>query len=76
MVDPLTQVVGLLQPSASFSKLVLAGGAWTVRRDDHGQPFYAAVLEGACRLAIDGEAEIVLAAGDFVLIPEIGRAHV
>ncbi|MDE4909235.1 AraC family transcriptional regulator [Methylobacterium sp. 092160098-2] len=69
MVDPLTQVVGLLQPSASFSKLVLAGGAWIVRRDDHGQPFYAAVLEGACRLAIDGEAEIVLAAGDFVLIP-------
>ncbi|WP_342636291.1 AraC family transcriptional regulator [Methylobacterium brachiatum] len=40
-----------------------------MRRDDHGQPFYAAVLEGACRLAIDGEAEIVLTAGDFVLIP-------
>ncbi len=69
MADPLTQVVGLLRPSASFSKIVTASGLWAVRRADDGRPFYAAVLEGACRLAIEGEAEIVLAPGDFVLVP-------
>ncbi len=69
MADPLTEVVGLLRPSASLSKLVTAGGAWAVRRSDSGQPFYSAVLDGACRLAVPGEDELVLAAGDFVLIP-------
>ena len=47
MSDPLTQVVGLLQPSASFSKLVVAAGAWAVRRSDEGRPFYCAVLDGS-----------------------------
>ena len=69
MPDPLTQVVGLLRPSAPLSKLVTGSGLWAVRRADSGRPFYAAVLEGGCRLAIDGEAGIVLREGDFVLIP-------
>ncbi|XYD09724.1 AraC family transcriptional regulator [Methylobacterium sp. NMS12] len=69
MPDPLTQVVGLLRPSAPLSKLVTGSGPWAVRRSDSGRPFYAAVLEGGCRLAIDGEAGIVLREGDFVLIP-------
>ncbi|MGT2488883.1 cupin domain-containing protein [Methylobacterium oryzae CBMB20] len=69
MPDPLTQVVGLLRPSASLSKRVTGSGLWAVRRADAGRPFYAAVLEGGCRLAIDGEAGIVLGEGDFVLIP-------
>lgn len=69
MPDPLAQVVGLLQPSASFSKLVVASGAWAVRRLDDGQPFYCAVLDGACRLSVAGQAPITLKAGDFVLLP-------
>lgn len=68
MSDPLTQVVGLLQPSASFSKLVVASGAWTVRRVDDGRPFYCAVLEGGCRLTVAGQEPIILQQGDFVLI--------
>jgi AraC-like DNA-binding protein len=69
MSDPLTQVVGLLQPNASFSKLVVASGAWAVRRLDEGRPFYCAVLEGACRLSIAGHAPITLEQGDFALVP-------
>lgn len=69
MTDPLTHVVGLLRPNASFSKLVIGGGHWAVRRSDDGRPFYAAVLDGACRLTVDGQAEVVLRTGDFVLIP-------
>lgn len=69
MSDPLTQVVGLLRPSASFSKLVIAAGAWAVRRADNGRPFYCAVLDGSCRLSMAGQAPITLESGDFVLIP-------
>ena len=69
MADPLAQVVGLLQPSASVSKLVVASGAWAVRRSDEGRPFYCAMLDGSCRLSIVGEAPIRLEKGDFVLVP-------
>ena len=66
--DPLTQVIGLLQPSARFSKLATATGRWAVRPPGAG-PFYAAILEGACELSIAGGAAIKLGRGDFVLIP-------
>ncbi len=69
MSDPLTQVVGLLQPNASFSKLVIASGAWAVRRSDDGRPFYCAVLDGSCRLSVSGQEPITLERGDFVLVP-------
>ena len=69
MVDPLAEVVLLLQPTARFSKSVIGAGAWRVRRSDAGQPFYCAVLEGSCRLTLDEREPLVLEAGDFVLVP-------
>jgi AraC-like DNA-binding protein len=69
MIDPLAEVVTLLQPGARFSKLVLGAGSWRVRRSDSGQPLYYVILEGACRMQIDGREPIELVAGDFVLIP-------
>lgn len=69
MVDPLAEVVTLLQPAARFSKHVVGAGPWQIRRSDAGQPFYCAVLEGGCRLALEGHEPVVLQAGDFVLIP-------
>lgn len=69
MLDPLAEVVGLLQPGARFSKIVAGAGAWRVRRVEVGLPFYAVVLEGACRLAVDGQRPLMLKAGDFVLVP-------
>lgn len=69
MVDPLAEVVLLLQPTARFSKNVIGAGAWRVRRSDAGQPFYCAVLEDRCRLTLDGREPLVLEAGDFVLVP-------
>ncbi|MGV2292348.1 AraC family transcriptional regulator [Trinickia sp. YCB016] len=67
--DPLAEVVTLLQPSARFSKLVHCASPWRVSRSDAGQPFYCVVLEGGCRIAIDGHEPIELLSGDFVLIP-------
>jgi AraC-like DNA-binding protein len=69
MSDPLTDVIGLLQPNASHSKLVLAAGAWAVRRSDAGRPFYCVVLEHSCTLTLAGQTPITLETGDFVLAP-------
>ena len=69
MIDPLAEVVTLLQPGARFSKLVLGASPWRVSRSDAGQPFYCVILEGACRMVIDGHEPIELVSGDFVLIP-------
>ena len=68
MNDPLTQVIGLLQPSASFSKLVTASGCWAVRPPGTG-PFYVAMLEGDCELSVTGHVLVRLGRGDFMLIP-------
>lgn len=69
MIDPLAEVVSLLQPRARFSKVVGAAGAWRVRRAESGQPFYCVVMDGACRLAVGEQEPLSLCRGDFVLIP-------
>lgn len=68
MHDPLTQVIGLLRPSASFSKLATAAGSWAVRPPPEG-PFYGAMLEGDCELSIVGRSPVRLGRGDFILLP-------
>ncbi|MGF6300435.1 AraC family transcriptional regulator [Paraburkholderia sp. WC7.3d] len=69
MIDPLAEVVTLLQPGARFSKLVHGASPWHISRSVAGQPFYCVILEGGCRIAIDGHEAIELLSGDFVLIP-------
>ena len=69
MVDPLAEVVTLLQPRTRFFKLVHGASPWRIRRSDAGQPFYCVALEGGCRIAIDGLEPIELESGDFALIP-------
>ena len=71
MSDPIAQVVSLLKPMPSISKLVTGGGQWLVERTELGSPFYCAVVEGHCRMTIAGREPILLTAGDFVLVPEI-----
>ena len=69
MVDPLAEVVTLLKPGARFSKLIHGASPWRIRRSDAGEPFYCVVLDGGCRIAVDGHESIELRAGDFALIP-------
>lgn len=68
-VDPLAEVVTLLQPSIRFSKLVECAGGWKIHRAGTGDSFYCAVLDGRCRMTVDGRAPMLLQAGDFVLVP-------
>jgi AraC-like DNA-binding protein len=67
--DPLSEVIALLQPRTVFSKRISGAGRWGVRYTEFGQPSFCAVLEGSCRLAVDGQPALTIEAGDFVLLP-------
>ncbi|KOF21177.1 AraC family transcriptional regulator [Ensifer adhaerens] len=69
MIDPLSEIITLLRPRAVFTKSISGAGRWGVRYSDFGHPSFCTILEGACRLAVDGQDALVLEAGDFVLLP-------
>jgi len=69
MTDPLSEVIALLEPRAVFSRRISGAGRWGVRYSAFGHPSFCAVLEGRCRLTVDGHAPLTLEAGDFVLLP-------
>ncbi|HEV7344446.1 MAG TPA: AraC family transcriptional regulator [Devosia sp.] len=69
MADPLAEIVGLLQPGAPFSKCVTGSGPWRVRRTQSPNPYYVAVLKGSLRYKDQLGGEVVVKAGDFILIP-------
>ncbi|QYK41765.1 MAG: AraC family transcriptional regulator [Paracoccaceae bacterium] len=69
MPDPLTEVIQLLRPRAVVSKGISGAGGWAVRYAAFGHPGFCAVTEGRCRLAVEGEAPVILEEGDFVLLP-------
>src|SRR5262249_12177373 len=69
MNDPLSEVISLLQPRAVFSRRISGAGRWGVRYSAFGDPSFCAVVEGSCRLTVDGHRPLTLEAGDFVLLP-------
>jgi AraC-like DNA-binding protein len=69
MVDPLSEIIILLRPQAVFTKGITGAGRWGVRYTDFGHPSFCVVVEGSCRLAVDGQEALTLEAGDFVLLP-------
>jgi AraC-like DNA-binding protein len=69
MSDPLSDIIALLRPRTVFTKGISGAGRWAVRYSDFGHPSFCAVLEGGCRLAVEGAAPVTLQAGDFVLLP-------
>ena len=56
MADPLSQVIQLLRPAAVVSKGITGAGRWAVRYSAFGQPGFAAVTEGRCRLVVEGDS--------------------
>ena len=73
MIDPLAEIVTMLQPSLPFSKTASGSGHWRVDGAGDGSPFFAVILEGSTRLSINGEPDIALEENDFVLIPAAFR---
>lgn len=70
-VDPLAEIVTLLQPSISSSKLVEGGGDWKIARPGTGDLFFCVVLKGQCRMVVKDQSPVVLQAGDFLLVPAL-----
>jgi AraC-like DNA-binding protein len=68
-MDPLSDAVALLRPSAVLSKPITGRGKWSVRYAAYRQPGFAIVIEGHCWLALEGDRPLGLRAGDFVLLP-------
>lgn len=69
MLDPLSQIIALLRPRTIFTKAISGAGRWGGRYSAFGRPSFCTIIEGRCRLAVDGEDAITLQAGDFVLLP-------
>lgn len=69
MSDPLSDLIRLLHPRAVFANPISGKGDWAVRFAEFGQPSFCIVLQGSCRLCVDGHAPLTLSAGDFVLLP-------
>jgi len=69
MADPLSQIITLLKPRAVLTKGISGAGRWGVRYTQFGHPGFCTVIEGGCRLAVDGQQPLTLQAGDFVLLP-------
>ncbi len=69
MSDPLSEIVRLLHPRAVFANLISGKGNWAVRYSEFGKPSFCIMLEGSCRLAVDGHEPTTISAGDFVLLP-------
>ena len=69
MSDPLSEVIAVLQPRTVFAKRISGAGRWGVRYSAFDQPSFCVVLDGSCRLAVDGHRPVTLEGGDFVLLP-------
>lgn len=69
MSDPLSDLIRLLHPRAVFANPISGKGDWAVRFAEFGQPSFCIVLQGRCRLCVDGHAPLTIIAGDFVLLP-------
>lgn len=68
-MDPLSDVIALLRPSAAVSKPIVGRGRWGVRYVAHNAPGFTIILNGQCWISLDRAAPIQLQKGDFLLFP-------
>lgn len=68
-MDPLSDIIALLRPSAAMSKPITGKGRWGVSYAAHKAPGFTIILKGACWIALDGGQPMPLRRGDFILLP-------
>lgn len=68
-MDPLSDIIALLRPSAALSKPITGRGRWGVRYAAHAAPGFTLILKGDCWLAFADAAPLRLRQGDFLLLP-------
>jgi AraC-like DNA-binding protein len=74
-VDPLSEVLSLLQAKSVLSASLVTGGNWAIRFTAYQGFKFSALVRGACWLVVDGLAQpIRLETGDCYLLTE-GRPY-
>ncbi len=68
-MDPLSDVISLLQPRTYVSGAISAGDPWSLRVPEFQGIKCYAVVQGECWLAVAGEEPLRLCAGDCLLLP-------
>ena len=69
-MDPLSDILSLMQPSTYATGGLSAGGSWGVRFPAHGMIKCYSVVRGECWLAVENVAEPVrLQRGSGLLLP-------
>lgn len=68
-MDPLSDVIALLRPTAAISKPITGRGRWGVRYAANDAPGFTIVLKGECWIAFGAHEPIRLRKGDFLLLP-------
>lgn len=67
-LDPLTQTVELLRPTAFTWKVGEVSGDWSLRFPANGGVAFTLIATGGCRLDLPGRQTEVLGPGDFILL--------
>ena len=68
-MDPLSDVIALLRPSAALSKPISGKGRWGVEYAAHDAPGFSIILTGEVWLTLNGQEPMQLGRGDFLLLP-------
>jgi len=68
-MDPLSDMIALLRPSAAVSKPISGKGRWAVYYDAYDVPGFTIILSGTAWLSFDGKEPLQLDEGDFLLLP-------
>ena len=68
-MDPLSDVIALLRPSAALSKPISGRGRWGVEYAAHDAPGFSIILAGEVWLTLNGHEPLQLGRGDFLLLP-------
>jgi len=68
-MDPLSDIIALLRPSAAVSKPISGRGRWGVRYRSYHAPAFTIILAGEAWIEIAGRFPLRLGQGDFLLLP-------
>jgi len=68
-MDPLSDMIGLLRPTAAVSKPISGKGRWAVHYDAYDAPGFTIILSGEAWLTFSGQEPLRLVEGDFLLLP-------
>ncbi|CAO3401650.1 AraC family transcriptional regulator [Azospirillum sp. 11R-A] len=68
-MDPLSDIIALLKPTAAVSKPITGRGRWGIGYPALRKPGFTLILKGECWVSFEGGAPLRIAKGDFLLLP-------